>query len=262
MAETSLMSSFYIVVGKMMKREKIYGIHPVMALLRTHSHLVDKIYYLKQRTDQRVATIRSLALAASVPVEGVSRRFLEDLLEPGVCYQGVVAIVHALPTYEESTIPALLTGEDGLFLVLDGVQDPHNLGACLRSANAMGVLAVIVPKNRAVKMTPTVRKVACGAAELTPFIVVTNLVRTLKFLQSQGIWVVGATGDADLMLSEVNFTGATALVMGGEQKGLRRLTRECCDFLAAIPMSGVVSSFNVSVATGICLYEACRQRLN
>jgi 23S rRNA (guanosine2251-2'-O)-methyltransferase len=150
--------------------------------------------------------------------------------------------------------------EPPLLLVLDGIQDPHNLGACLRSADAFGVHAVIAPKDRAVGITATVEKVACGAAETVPYITVTNLARTLRELKEQGIWVVGAAGEAKQNLHSFKHTGALAFVLGAEGEGLRRLTMETCDELVRIPMLGSVESLNVSVSTGICLFEARRQR--
>ena len=147
-----------------------------------------------------------------------------------------------------------------LLLILDGVQDPHNLGACLRTADAAGVSAVIAPRDRAVGLTPTVRKVACGAAEAIPFIQVTNIARTLRELKDRGIWLVGADGAAEMDIFSAGLRGPLGLVMGAEGEGLRRLTREHCDFLVRIPMAGTLESLNVSVATGICLFEAVRQR--
>ena len=147
-----------------------------------------------------------------------------------------------------------------LILVLDGVTDPHNLGACLRTADAAGALAVIVPKDKSATLTPTVRKVACGAAEVIPLVAVTNLAATLKKLQQRGLWIVGTAGEAEQELYEQDLTGPTILIMGAEGKGMRRLTREHCDYLVRLPMAGSVSSLNVSVATGVCLFEALRQR--
>ncbi len=145
-------------------------------------------------------------------------------------------------------------------LILDGVQDPHNLGACLRSADAAGIQAVVVPKDRSVSLTDTVRRIACGAAENVPFITVTNLVRTLKQLKTAGLWLVGTADQAEQSLYDIDLKGPLALVVGAEGKGLRRLTREACDFLIHIPMAGSVECLNVSVATGVCLFEAVRQR--
>lgn len=163
---------------------------------------------------------------------------------------------------DESDLQDILdSSEAPFFLVLDGVQDPHNLGACLRTADGAGVDAVIAPRNRAVGMTETVSRISCGAAENVPFILVTNIVRTLKELQKNGVWTVGtADGAESSSLYDVDFKGAMALVMGAEDKGLRRLTQETCDLVVSIPMRGKVDCLNVSVATGVCLYEALRQR--
>ena len=147
-------------------------------------------------------------------------------------------------------------------LILDEINDPHNLGACLRTAAAAGVHAVVVPKDHSVSLTETVRRVACGGAEKVPFVRVTNLARTMKQLQEAGVWLVGAAGEASDNLFKTDLTGPLAIVMGSEGSGLRRLTRDNCDFLVSIPMSGAVESLNVSVATGICLFEALRQRQN
>jgi len=152
------------------------------------------------------------------------------------------------------------SGEPAFLLILDTVQDPHNLGACLRTANGAGVQAVIVPKDRSVSITPAVRTVACGAAEKTPLVRVTNLARFLDRLKKAGVWLVGTTDQADKSLYELDLTGPIAFVMGSEGTGIRRLTSDKCDFLAKLPMAGDVESLNVSVATGVCLYEAVRQR--
>ncbi len=152
------------------------------------------------------------------------------------------------------------TDTEPFLLVLDEVQDPHNLGACLRTADAAGVDAVIAPKDRAVSLTETVCRVACGGAESVPYVQVTNLARTLKHLKAAGVWLVGTSDQAEQSLHEIDMTGPLAIVMGAEGKGLRRLTGENCDFLVSIPMSGSVGCLNVSVATGVCLFEAVRQR--
>lgn len=163
--------------------------------------------------------------------------------------------------YEEGDIPAILEGKESpLVLILDCVQDPHNLGACLRTADAAGVQAVIVPKDKSATLNATVRKVACGAAEVVPLVAVTNLARTLEKLQKKGLWTVGTAGEAEQVIYQQDLTGPTVLIMGAEGKGMRRLTREHCDYLVKLPMGGSVSSLNVSVATGICLFEAVRQR--
>jgi len=162
----------------------------------------------------------------------------------------------------EAMLDELLDRTEGapLLLVLDGVTDPHNLGACLRTADAAGALAVLVPKDKSATLTPTVRKVACGAAEVIPLVAVTNLARTLEKLQQRGLWIVGTAGEAEQELYDQDLTGPTIIIMGAEGKGMRRLTREHCDYLVRLPMAGSVSSLNVSVATGVCLFEAMRQR--
>ena len=181
---------------------------------------------------------------------------------PDARHQGVVARCRAVTVWQEDDLDQLLDGLSvpPLLLVLDGVQDPHNLGACLRSADAAGVHAVIAPRDRAVGLTPVVRKVASGAAETVPFIQVTNLARTLRTLKDKGLWTVGADAEGDGDVFSADLRGPTVLVMGAEGQGMRRLTREHCDLLVRIPMQGTVESLNVSVATGICLFEAVRQR--
>jgi 23S rRNA (guanosine2251-2'-O)-methyltransferase len=193
-----------------------------------------------------------------ISVERVSRAELDKL---EVRHQGVVAQLTHQVEYQEADIETIVRrSANPLLLILDGVTDPHNLGACLRSADSAGVDAVIAPRDRATGLTPVVRKVASGAAEAIPFIQVTNLARTLKTLQEMGVWIVGAAGEADTIIYEQDLSGPIALAMGAEGSGLRRLTREYCDFLVKLPMAGSVSSLNVSVATGICLFEVVRQR--
>jgi 23S rRNA (guanosine2251-2'-O)-methyltransferase len=195
-------------------------------------------------------------------VERASREQLTDMVGE-VNHQGVVAVLVAYAkTYSENDLFAIIeSANNGLILALDGVQDPHNLGACLRSADAAGVIAVIAPKDRSSPLTAVAKKVACGAAETVPFIQVTNLVRTLESLKDAGYWSVGLTEEAEQTLYEMDLAGPTILVLGAEGDGLRRLTKEKCDFLAKLPMAGAVSSLNVSVATGVSLFEAVRQRL-
>jgi 23S rRNA (guanosine2251-2'-O)-methyltransferase len=180
-------------------------------------------------------------------------------------HQGVFADVQPLPPWHEDELVAGITAQleakvQPLVLVLDGVQDPHNLGACLRTADACGALAVVIPKDRAVQMTATVRKVAAGAAETTPVAIVTNLARTLRLLKEAGLWIVGADAEAPKLAHEADLTGPVAIVMGAEGAGLRQLTRDTCDFLVRLPQQGAVESLNVSVATGMLLYESVRQR--
>ncbi|RJX76061.1 23S rRNA (guanosine(2251)-2'-O)-methyltransferase RlmB [Pseudomonas sp. LS-2] len=240
--------------------EKIYGVHAVEALLRHHPKRVKQIWLAEGRSDPRVQVLIDLAAQNRVSVGQAERREMDAWVE-GV-HQGVVADVSPSQVWGEAMLDELLDRTEGapLILVLDGVTDPHNLGACLRTADAAGALAVIVPKDKSATLTPTVRKVACGAAEVIPLVAVTNLARTLEKLQQRGLWVVGTAGEAEQELYQQDLTGPTIMIMGAEGKGMRRLTREHCDYLVRLPMAGSVSSLNVSVATGVCLFEAMRQR--
>lgn len=240
--------------------EKIYGVHAVEALLRHHPKRVKQIWLAEGRSDPRVQVLIDLATQNRVSVGQAERREMDAWVE-GV-HQGVVADVSPSQVWGEAMLDELLDRTEGapLILVLDGVTDPHNLGACLRTADAAGALAVIVPKDKSATLTPTVRKVACGAAEVIPLVAVTNLARTLEKLQQRGLWVVGTAGEAEQELYQQDLTGPTIMIMGAEGKGMRRLTREHCDYLVRLPMAGSVSSLNVSVATGVCLFEALRQR--
>ncbi|MFK3972303.1 23S rRNA (guanosine(2251)-2'-O)-methyltransferase RlmB [Pseudomonas sp. NPDC087358] len=244
----------------MSQLEKIYGVHAVEALLRHHPKRVKQIWLAEGRSDPRVQVLVDLAAQNRVSVGQAERREMDAWVE-GV-HQGVVADVSPSQVWGEAMLDELLDRSEGapLILVLDGVTDPHNLGACLRTADAAGALAVIVPKDKSATLTPTVRKVACGAAEVIPLVAVTNLARTLEKLQQRGLWVVGTAGEAEQELYQQDLTGPTILIMGAEGKGMRRLTREHCDYLVRLPMAGSVSSLNVSVATGVCLFEAMRQR--
>jgi len=243
-------------------RELIYGLHAITAALRREPARLLEIHVVEGgRSHGRLSQVLEQARQAGISVRTCSRQSLDELVTEGA-HQGIVAWQRPAKPYTEADLDGLLAGlqEPPLLLVLDGVQDPHNLGACLRTADAAGVHAVIAPRDRAVGLTPTVRKVASGAAENVPFIQVTNLARSLRWLKDQGIWLVGADGEADKDLYTVDLRGPLAVVMGAEGQGLRRLTREHCDFLARIPMAGSVGSLNVSVATGICLFETLRQR--
>ncbi|WP_372873606.1 23S rRNA (guanosine(2251)-2'-O)-methyltransferase RlmB [Pseudomonas sp.] len=244
----------------MSQLEKIYGVHTVEALLRHHPKRVKQIWLAEGRNDPRVQALLALAADARVAVGQCERREMDAWVE-GV-HQGVVADVSPSQVWGEAMLEELLDRAIGppLLLVLDGVTDPHNLGACLRTADAAGALAVIVPKDKSATLNATVRKVACGAAEVIPLVAVTNLARSLEKLQQRGLWVVGTAGEAEQELYQHDMTGPTVLVMGAEGKGMRRLTREHCDYLVKLPMAGSVSSLNVSVATGVCLFEALRQR--
>ena len=240
--------------------EKIYGLHAVEALLRHHPKRVKHIWLAEGRNDPRAQVIVQLAGENRVTVGQCERREMDAWVE-GV-HQGVVADVSPSQVWGEAMLEELLDRTEGapLLLVLDGVTDPHNLGAVLRTADAAGVLAVIVPKDKSATLNATVRKVACGAAEVLPLVAVTNLARTLEKLRQRGLWTVGTAGEAEQEVYDHDFTGPTILIMGAEGKGMRRLTREHCDYLVKLPMAGSVSSLNVSVATGVCLFEAVRQR--
>ncbi|MFL9814484.1 23S rRNA (guanosine(2251)-2'-O)-methyltransferase RlmB [Stutzerimonas sp. VN223-3] len=240
--------------------EKIYGLHAVEALLRYHPKRVKQVWLAEGRDDPRVQALVQLAEQSKVRVGQCERREMDAWVE-GV-HQGVVADVSPSQVWGDAMLEELLDRAEGapLLLVLDGVTDPHNLGACLRTADAAGVLAVIIPKDKSATLNATVRKVACGAAEVIPLVAVTNLARTLEKLQQRGLWIVGTAGEADQELYDQDLSGPIVLVMGAEGKGMRRLTREHCDYLVRLPMGGSVSSLNVSVATGVCLFEALRQR--
>jgi 23S rRNA (guanosine2251-2'-O)-methyltransferase len=242
-----------------------YGIHAVRFLLKRTPERLRRLLLLARRDDRRLGELRELAERARVPVAMVEEAELAKLAGGGR-HQGAVAVLMAeverAASDPETRLEIALTAASGppLLLVLDGVQDPHNLGACLRTADAAGVCAVIAPRDRAAELTPVARKVAAGAAETVPFIAVVNLARTLRELKGRGIWVIGSTDQAASSLYEADLAGPTALVLGSEGEGLRRLTRECCDQLVAIPMAGAIESLNVSVAAGVLLYEAVRQR--
>ena len=244
--------------------EKVYGLHAVRALLTRHAERVTGVTIAEGR-EPRLADIQSLAQKAGKAVKRAPPASFRQLFGDAV-HQGVFAEVQPLaPWHEEELVAditrALEAGGKPFVLVLDGVQDPHNLGACLRTADATGAIAVVIPKDRAVQLNATVRKVAAGAAETTPLAVVTTLARTLRLLKDAGLWIVGADAEAPKLAHETDLAGPIALVMGAEGSGLRQLTRETCDFLVRLPQQGTVESLNVSVATGMLLYEALRQRL-
>lgn len=244
-----------------MKQELIYGLHSVQALLKSAPQRVHEIYLLQGRNDQRLQKIVHAAEVNNIQCKLVNRSTLDELVSEEN-HQGVVAFCEPGETYDEAYLFAFLERleEPAFLLILDGVTDPHNLGACMRSAEAAGVHLVIAPKDKSAGLTPVARKVACGAAEVLPFVPVTNLARTLKKLQEKGIWLFGAAGEADKSVYETQLTGSIGILMGAEGDGLRRLTQDTCDQLMNIPMAGTVSSLNVSVATGVCLFEAVRQR--
>ena len=240
----------------------VSGIHSVRAALKHGSAGVSEVWLEPKRRDQRLQEVADLARKAGVDVRQVARDDLEGAAE-GSRHQGVVAWVRVPAARSEKDLSGILDKAQGpsFLLILDGVQDPHNLGACLRSADAAGIHALIAPKDKAVGLTAVACKVASGAAQTIPYVQVTNLSRTIEGLKERGIWLVGTAGDAPSSLFETDLSGPLALAMGGEGKGLRRLTRERCDLLVRLPMLGTVESLNVSVATGICLFEALRQRL-
>jgi 23S rRNA (guanosine2251-2'-O)-methyltransferase len=244
----------------MREKEMIYGVHAVTALLEGGGK-VHALWVLDSRHDDRLTRVAELAQKAGVRMQRVPRAEL-DRMTQDARHQGVVAEAEGAELRDEGGLIPLLDSlkEPPFLLVLDGVQDPHNLGACLRSANAAGVHAVIAPKDRSAGLTAVARKVASGAAEMTPFFQVTNLARTLRELKDRNIWFVGLAGEADQSIYELDLKGPIAIVMGAEGEGMRRLTKEHCDFLAKIPMGGSVESLNVSVATGVSLFEALRQR--
>jgi len=241
----------------------------VDSLLRQNPKSVQQLLLQAGREDKRITALLTLAQNQGVPVSREPKAGLDKIA--GGRHQGVVALMRDDPEQEDSTASNLWREADllervenkggpVLILVLDGVTDPHNLGACLRSADAAGADAVVVPRDNSADLTPVVRKVACGAAEVLPFVRVTNISRTLQALQARGVWLYGADGEAEKSIYNSDLTESIALVMGAEGKGMRRLTRERCDHLIHLPMAGSVSSLNVSVAAGICLFEAARQR--
>ena len=238
----------------------IFGIHAVKAVLNSDPARFIEVFVLKGRQDDRLLPVLNELLSLGITVQEAGRKALDDKVE-GASHQGIIARVRPAKQYNENDLDAILTvNENPLLLILDGVTDPHNLGACLRNADAAGVAAVIVPKDRAAQLNATASKVACGAAEVMPLVRVTNLARTMRALQDKGVWIVGTAGEATHDVYQSKLTGPLAIVMGAEGDGMRRLTRETCDDLIKIPMAGSVSSLNVSVATGICLFEAVRQR--
>ena len=243
-----------------MSESFVYGIHAVEKFVqRTPEEGIELL--ATEKRNPRLLSVIGQVRKADIPVRFAGRDELRQLVSHEK-HQGCVLRIKIVAGQQKSLEQCIaeLT-QDSLFLVLDGVQDPHNLGACLRTADATGVDAVIVPRDRAVGLNATVRKVAAGGAETTPLIEVTNLNRSLKALQSAGVWVYGTSGDADSLVYDFDFSGPIALVMGAEGSGLRRLTAEQCDQLIKIPMAGVVESLNVSVATGVCLYEVIRSRM-
>ncbi len=239
-------------------KQYVYGLHAVAALLEYNPKDVKQLFVQQNRQDIKLKKVTELAQKQNISIYSQTKHELDKLVSAN--HQGIIAIVTTVAKTQDLDALLASLSEPALLLILDGVQDPHNLGACLRSANAAGVHAVIVPKDNAVGITDVVRKVASGAAETVPFIQVTNLARTIKQLQEQGVWVYGADAEAVDTIYDIDMRGPVALILGAEGRGLRRLTKEICDGLMCIPMAGDVASLNVSVAAGICVFEAVRQR--
>lgn len=237
----------------------IFGFHAIISRLRQNPASIKEIFVDAERRDQRARDLAKLAETQEVRLISCDNTRLAAMAG-GARHQGVAANIDVSRSYVDIDDVLDTLTEPALLLVLDGIQDPHNLGACLRVADAFGVHAVIAPKDRAVGLTATVHKVASGAADAVPYVSVTNLARTLRELKQRGISIIGATADSDVDLNSVKLEGPVAWVLGAEGKGMRRLTREICDRLVAIPMLGSVESLNVSVSAGICLFETRRQR--
>lgn len=242
-----------------MKSKLIFGFHAVTARLRHDASSIEEMYVDASRHDRRMTDLLRAAESAKVRIIHADGQRLDGMAGTRR-HQGVVAKAGELSLARN--LDELLDAIEGppLLLILDGITDPHNLGACLRVADGAGAHAVIAPKDRAVGLNATAAKVASGAADTVPYITVTNLARTMRELKERDVWLIGTTDDAEKNLYEADFAGPVALVMGSEGEGMRRLTRETCDVLVSIPMHGAVESLNVSVASGVCLYEARRQR--
>lgn len=242
-------------------KQFIFGMHSVEALLQRQPERVQRLLVQQERHDKKIEALVQTAKKLGIAVEHASRQEL-DRMTHEANHQGILAFCTKAQSYSESDLKNFIQQLDvpPFLLILDGVQDPHNLGACFRSADAAGVHAIIAPKDKAVGITPVVSKVASGAAETVPFFQVTNLARTMDTLKELGVWMYGAAGEADKSMYATDLTGSIAIVMGAEGEGMRRLTREHCDVLVKIPMYGTVSSLNVSVATGVLLFECVRQR--
>ncbi|MBQ3776198.1 MAG: 23S rRNA (guanosine(2251)-2'-O)-methyltransferase RlmB [Ruminobacter sp.] len=243
------------------KNEYVYGVHAVSALIETEPERIIEVYVLKGRDDARLHAVVSALNSLGITVNQVNRKTLDDKVFGGV-HQGVVARVKSAKVLGDYELNEFLDKvENPFLLILDNVTDVHNLGACLRSCDGAGVNALITSKDKSASLTAAAKKVACGAAESVPVFYVTNLARTMKELQERFIRIIGTAGETDKVIYDVDLTGPLALVMGAEDTGMRRLTRENCDQLVKLPMLGKVTSLNVSVATGVCLYEALRQRM-
>lgn len=247
---------------KDLKIDVLYGIHAIRSLLQRQPERVLELFCIDSREDMRVQEIMTLAKNQGLVIQKVSKKQIDHWVPEGQ-HQGVAARCRPQKMLSEYDFDELLKNSKtpALFLVLDGVQDPHNLGACLRTCDAVGITGIMISQDRSASVTPTVRKVSCGASETVPIIQVGNLVRSLEMLKEKGVWVMGTSGNATQSLYQTDLKSAVAIVVGAEGTGLRRLTEEHCDVLMHIPMNGMVESLNVSVAAGICMYEAFRQRL-
>lgn len=243
-----------------MTTETAFGFHALQVIVKTAPQRIKQLYALQGRQDQRMQKLLSACEKAGIKPRWLDKDELDRLCDGR--HQGVFAELKPGKSYGEKDLYKLIESlaRPATVLVLDGVTDPHNLGACLRTADAAGVDAVVVPKDNSAGLTEVARKVASGAADTVPLVSVTNLARCLKKLQELGMWITGTAGEASEDVYEADLSGSRVIVMGAEGKGMRRLTRECCDGLVKIPMAGEVSSLNVSVATGVILFELVRQR--
>ncbi|MBT8062839.1 MAG: 23S rRNA (guanosine(2251)-2'-O)-methyltransferase RlmB [Xanthomonadales bacterium] len=244
-----------------LEAQLVIGVQAVAAAIKNNPSSIRLISVTSDSANQRVSDLVMLAQDAGIEVRRERREWLDQVCADAR-HQDIIAQLYKQQTYSESDLVPFLReiDEDPLVLVLDGVQDPHNLGACLRTAESAGCHAVVFPKDKAVGLTPAVRKTSAGASEIVPLFQVTNLARSLRLMKEAGIWLAGASDSAERSIYDHDLRGPLALVMGGEGKGLRRLTAEMCDYLVRIPMAGAIESLNVSVATGVCLYEIQRQR--
>ena len=245
--------------------ELVFGYHATESLIRQRPGHIQALMVQADRNDKRMQALNDLAQSQGVAITRCAKSDL-DAVTSGR-HQGVIARLQqgasheaAGQTSEPDLMAMVVAAERPLLLILDGVTDPHNLGACLRSADAAGVTAVVFPKDKSADVNDVARKVASGAAETVPWVRVTNLARTMEHLKQAGVWIIGASGEVPETIHDQDLTGSCALVLGSEGSGMRRLTRESCDFMVSLPMAGAVSSLNVSVAAGICLFEAVRQR--
>ena len=243
----------------MSNKDNIFGIHAVESILQNKPQNVLQLFLLKNRNDKVLNKIENLAKKAGITCQQMDRKKMDQRVQGS--HQGVIAEVKIIDSSmsENQLFDLAKQKEKLLLLILDGITDPHNLGACLRTADAAGVDAIVLPKDRSAAMNATVRKVACGAAENVPLVKVTNLARAMKKLKDDFVWIIGTAGEAKDSIYQTKLPKKLAIVMGAEGTGMRRLTRENCDELVYIPMNGSVSSLNVSVATGVCLFEAVRQ---